>query len=92
MAWLPSRRKPAAEDGQRCASSDVLPSMGAALIVLHEVILQKRVMFSNAHPPKLVESRLVWRDQLQEVCIPLMGLVALCASAKSRSGLCWPPV
>ena len=26
-----------------------------------------------ARPPKLVESRLVWRDQLQEVSILLMG-------------------
>ena len=26
-----------------------------------------------ARPPKLVEARLVWRDQLHEVCIPLMG-------------------
>jgi hypothetical protein len=26
-----------------------------------------------ARPTKLVEARLVWRDQLREVCIPLMG-------------------
>ena len=40
-----------------------------------------------ARPTKLVEARLVWRDQLHEVCIPLMrqpviGVVILSPSAR----------